>query len=117
MAKFIETLKDLGEKLTGKRPVGREINDVLKDIADNYNIEVTDITALTTEQINNLVCGSVVIKVTGNQKHRYVVSYKEENQGICLTYTDASVVETVSYDYTENEWVYNSTDVTHIAEE
>lgn len=116
MAKFIETLKDLGEKLTGSRPAGREINDVLESIANSYNIEVTDITALTTAQCEALVCGGVVIKVTGNQKHRYVVSYKEDHVGLCLTYTDASVVETVSYDYTNKNWVYNSTDVTHIAE-
>ena len=116
MAKFIETLKDLGQKLTGKRPEGKEINDVLANITANYNIEVTDITKLTSDQCEALQCGGVVIKKTGNQKHRYVVSYKEDHVGMCLTYTDASVVETVSYDYTNKNWVYNSTDVTHIAE-
>lgn len=38
-----------------------------------------------------------------------------ENGGLCLTYTDASTVETVSYDHTESGWAYNSTDKTNIA--
>lgn len=117
MGKFIETLKDFGQKLTGKRPGGKEINDVLANITANYNIEVTDITKMTTEQLEALQCGGVVIKVTGNQKHRYVVSYKEDHVGICLTYADCENVETVSYDYTNKKWVYNSTDVTHIGQE
>lgn len=75
-------------------------------------LEVSNITTLTNREINNLKVGSIVVKKTGNQKHTYVVSYKEDKQGICLTYTDASVVETVSYDYTDGNWVYNSTDVT-----
>ena len=33
-----------------------------------------------------------------------------------LTYVDASVVETVSYDYTDGAWVYNSTDSTPLTE-
>lgn len=69
---------------------------------------------LTTKEINELKAGDIVLKTTGNQKHAYIVSYKEEGQGICLTYTDASCVETVSFDYTDGEWVYNSTDVTDI---
>ena len=76
--------------------------------------EIDDMTKLTTEQINSLKCGDVIVKITGNQKHAYIVSYKEEEQGICLTYTDAENVETVSYDYTDGEWVYNSTDITNI---
>jgi hypothetical protein len=34
--------------------------------------------------------------------------------GLCLTYTDASTVETVSYDHSESGWAYNSTDKTNI---
>ena len=75
-------------------------------------LEVSNITALTDEQINELKAGDVVVKKTGNQKHSYRVSYKEDNTGICLTYVDASIAETVSYDYTGGHWVYNSTDVT-----
>lgn len=80
-------------------------------------IEVNNITSLTDEQINGLNAGDLVEKNTSDQLHTYVVSYKENGTGICLTYTDASVVETVSYDYTGGHWVYNSTDITHLGED
>lgn len=73
---------------------------------------ITDMTKLTTDQCNALECGDIVLKKTGNQYHSYRVSYKEKNTGMCLTYVDASVVETISYDYTDGAWVYNSTDHT-----
>lgn len=74
-------------------------------------IEVSDITALTGTQLDALEVGAKVAKKTGTAKHLYVVSYKDaENGGLCLTYTDASTVETVSYDHTESGWAYNSTD-------
>lgn len=74
-------------------------------------IEVEDITALTGAQLDALEIGAKVAKKTGTAKHLYVVSYKDaENGGLCLTYTDASTVETVSYDHTESGWAYNSTD-------
>lgn len=80
-------------------------------------IVVDDITALTDEQLNFLHCGSIVAKKTGKQLHAYIVSYKGEGEGegLCLTYTDASIVETVSYDYTSGGWAYNSTDKTTLA--
>lgn len=74
-------------------------------------IEVADITALTDDQLDALDVGDKVAKKTGTAQHLYVVSYKDaENGGLCLTYTDASTVETVSYDHTESGWAYNSTD-------
>lgn len=74
-------------------------------------IEVSDITALTGDQLDALEVGAKVAKKTGTAKHLYVVSYKDaENGGLCLTYTDATTVETVSYDHTESGWAYNSTD-------
>lgn len=79
-------------------------------------IEVSNIKQLTDAQINGLQAGDIVAKKTGNQYHSYIVSYKENGQGICLTYTDASCVETVSYDLVGGHWVYNSTDITPIAE-
>ena len=79
-------------------------------------IEVEDITALTGDQLDALEVGAKVAKKTGTAKHLYVVSYKDaENGGLCLTYTDASTVETVSYDHTASGWAYNSTDKTNIA--
>ena len=78
-------------------------------------IEVEDITALTDAQLDALEVGAKVAKKTGTAKHLYVVSYKDaENGGLCLTYTDASTVETVSYDHTVSGWTYNSTDKTNI---
>lgn len=74
-------------------------------------LEVSDITALTDGQLDALEVGDKVAKKTGTAKHLYVVSYKDaENGGLCLTYTDASTVETVSYDHLESGWAYNSTD-------
>ena len=79
-------------------------------------IEVADITGLTDDQLDALNVGDKVAKKTGTAQHLYVVSYKDaENGGLCLTYTDASTVETVSYDHTESGWAYNSTDKTNIA--
>ena len=77
-------------------------------------VEVSNINSISSDICNSLRCGDLVIKKTGNQKHCYRVSYKEEKQGLCLTYVDASLVETVSYDYTGGNWVYNSTDSTQI---
>lgn len=77
--------------------------------------EVDNITSISDEILNKLQAGDVVVKKTGNQKHTYIVTYKEENQGICLTYLDASVVETQSYDYIDGAWVYNSQDKTNLA--
>lgn len=79
-------------------------------------IEVADITGLTDDQLDSLNVGDKVAKKTGTAQHLYVVSYKDaENGGLCLTYIDASVVETVSYDHTESGWAYNSTDVTPLS--
>lgn len=107
-------------------PRGKDVNDLLfliygqlKAIAGLLSpvspVEVTDITAVSGTVLDALNPGDVVIKKTGTAGHSYRVSYKDaENGGLCLTYVDASVVETVSYDHTESGWVYNSTDITPI---
>lgn len=97
---------------------GGGLANILKQIVGrSFGIEVADITKLTNDQLDALNCGDRVIKQTGTAEHAYVVSYKDaENGGICLTYTDASTVETVSYDHTESGWAYNSTDTTHIGQ-
>lgn len=75
-------------------------------------INTSNIQTLTDKELDVLKCGDIVAKKTGNQYHAYIVSYKEDKHGICLTYADGSgYIETVSYDYTEGHWVYNSTDV------
>lgn len=75
---------------------------------------VDDIQNIDPDILNALHCGDVVRKATDNQRHSYVVSYKEDGVGICLTYADASIVETVSYDKSGDTWVYNSKDLTHL---
>lgn len=91
---------------------GGGLAEILLAIAGaSVPIEVADITGLTNDQLDSLNVGDKVAKKTGTAKHLYVVSYKDaENGGLCLTYTDASTVETVSYDHTESGWAYNSTD-------
>lgn len=91
------------------------LKEILKAVA--LPLEVTDITALTAAQLDALEVGDSVIKVTGNDKHLYHVTYKATTGGgICITYVDASVVETVSYDRTESGWAYNSTDKTNLGQ-
>ena len=91
---------------------GGALAEILSElVAAAAPIEVTDITALTDEQLDALEPGAKVIKKTGTASHVYTVSYKDaENGGLCLTYVDASTAETVSYDHTESGWAYNSTD-------
>ena len=79
-----------------------------------FVVECTDITKLTDDQINALHCGDYLVKKTGKQRHAYKVTYKEDKQGICLSYFACGYTETVSYDYTAGHWVYNSTDVSSI---
>jgi hypothetical protein len=77
-------------------------------------INVSDITALTSEQCESLVAGGAVNKSDSTGKHAYNVTFKSTT-GMCLTYADAENVETVSYDKVEGTWTYNSTDITPIA--
>lgn len=72
---------------------------------------VSDMTTLTQAQCKSLKCGDVIIKEDVSGQHAYIVSYKKEDTGMCITYTDASCVETVSYDLVEGVWTYNSKDV------
>lgn len=85
------------------------IDDVVRDV-----LKVTNITTLTTKQCNALNVGDQVIKITGNQKHLYTVTYKEDKQGMCLSYIDAENAETVAYDYngTTKKWGYTDTTIT-----
>lgn len=81
-------------------------------------LKVTNITALTTKQCEALSVGDQVIKKTGNQRHLYTVTYKEEKQGMCLTYMDAENVETVAYDWngTSKSWDYTDTTITPLTD-
>lgn len=97
--------------------IGGALAKILKALANGaVAVEVEDITAIDGAILDELNVGDKVAKITGEQKHLYLVSYKGEGagEGICLTYVDASTVETVSYDRTESGWAYNSTDTTSI---
>jgi len=76
-------------------------------------VVTSSITEMTKEQLDGLNVGDKVLKVTGNMKHLYLVTYKGDGdgQGIVLTYNACGYGEAVSYDRTATGWEYNSTDV------
>ena len=76
---------------------------------------VGDVKALTSAECERLKCGNIVIKRDDSGEHAYLVTYKKDKVGICLTYMDATYVETISYDYREGEWVYNSMDTASLS--
>lgn len=99
----------------GKRMVREDL--IKKLLNGDFSVKLKDITniqSLTDEQINELKAGDIVLKKTGDQTHAYIVTYKEEGKGICLTYADATYLETISYDFVDGNWVYNSKDSTLI---
>ena len=77
-----------------------------------FVVECEDVKALSNSQINLLRCGDYLVKKDASGEHAYKVTFKKEGVGMCLTYMDASVIETQSYDYVDGEWVYNSEDKT-----
>ena len=80
-------------------------------------VDIPNITEMSDSQLNKLRVGDVVQKQTGDMKHCYIVTYKEEHHGICLSYFACGYTETVSYDYVDGHWVYNSTDVKEIPDD
>lgn len=75
---------------------------------------VSNIKQLTSQECNNIEKGDIVIKEDSTGGHAYICTFKKDGVGMCLTYTDASCVETISYDYVDGAWVYNSMDLTHL---
>ena len=75
----------------------------------NDVVTVSDIKDIDSDIIDKLQCGDIVLKHDNTGDHAYIVSYRGAT-GICLTYADASVIETQSYDLVEGEWIYNSED-------
>lgn len=106
------------EKLYRKelQKVGAEGKNNVERIRSLGNVirtfDVEDIVNIPTELCEALKCGDVVNKVDVTGKHAYRVSYKKDDEGMCLTYVDATTVETVAYDLIEGTWTYNSTDKT-----
>ena len=79
-----------------------------------HKFETSAITEMTDEELDAIKCGDIIVKktISGDNilSHAYICTFKEDKSGICLSYFDASGAETVSYDYTDGHWVYNSTD-------
>lgn len=93
----------------------KQLEELISEMSGDI-LEVKNVKQLNDEQCNSLKVGDVVAKKTGSQYHLYLVTYKQEKHGLCLSYFDASVVETQSYDYTGGHWIYNSEDKTEFAE-
>lgn len=86
---------------------------------DAQPLEVEDIEALTDEQLENLKAGDIVLKLTDGMKHTYIVTYKEDRVGLCLSYFDFGYSETVSYDYDSEfeAWTLNDVERLNIKQE
>ena len=104
---FLSVLSDVGNVQGSKESGEVALNTVY--------LTVGNMTTLTDAQIDSLACGDTVIKEDSSGTHSYRVTYKKDETGICITYTDASLIETVSYDYTDGHWIYNSTDITDLS--
>lgn len=77
-------------------------------------LEVANIKGLTNAQCEALRAGDIVVKIDNTGKNAYKVSYKG-SAGLCLTYADCENVETVAYNKTNEDWAWDSTDVTPIS--
>lgn len=76
-----------------------------------YVLEVSNVKTLSNAQIDLLRCGDYLVKKDASGEHAYKVTFKSDT-GLCLTYHDASVIETQSYDKIDGVWTYNSEDKT-----
>ena len=76
-------------------------------------VETDDIEKLSSEVLDKLEVGDSVVKITGAQKHLYIVNYKGSGvgEGICMCYSATGYSETISYDFTSEGWAFNSKDV------
>lgn len=113
------TTKEKLEKLLAETASGNEVDGgalckILQEVIESsVPLEVTNIEALTAEQLDALEVGDKVVKVTGKQKHLYVVTYKGEGvgEGLVLTYNACGYGEAISYDLKATGWEFNSKDV------
>ena len=98
---------DLGGVLVGILKAA--IDGAVAVEVDNANIEkLHEIPGL----LDSLQVGDKVVKVTGTDKHLYLVTYKATTGGgIVLTYNACGYCESIAYDRTESGWAFNSKDV------
>lgn len=92
--------------------VGYTIKSATLTCSDT-KVKVADVKNIDGAIIEQLKCGDIVIKEDASDEHAYVVTFKSET-GMCITYTDASCVETQSYDKSGDDWVYNSEDKSNL---
>lgn len=99
----------------------KQIEEIVKNLAEGKELPlpnvyvVNDVKTLSNKDIAQLRAGDIVVKQDASGNHPYMVSFRSET-GICLTYCDASCVETQSYDLIGGEWTYNSEDLSPINE-
>lgn len=111
----IDSEKEIQDILSGI-PEGEKLLQLFAPKSETPTIiEVTDITALMAGQLDTLRNGDLVVKITGNQKHTYWVSYKDAVKGeLSLVYVDHQNAEEVYYEKVEGVWTYIQTDITPI---
>jgi len=102
---------DIADGTLTKAKLAQELQNQID--AASLILEVNNIKALTNAQCEALRAGDIVVKVDGTGKHSYRVSYKTA-AGLCLTYSDCENVETVAYEKSNDNWAWDSTDVTAI---
>ena len=89
--------------------------EAIVDLQGDPAIEVTDIESLTAAQLDSLNAGDTVAKVTGNEKHIYLVAYKDEVKGeMALVYADAWNIEEVYYEKTGGVWGFVVKDISAV---
>ena len=93
---------------------GGALDKILTALAGaSLGVEVEDMTKIDGAILDSLNVGDKIIKVTGNQKHLYFVTYKGEGagEGIVITCNFCGYSEAISYDRSGEGWVFNSKDV------
>ena len=76
-------------------------------------IVVKNIEQLTDAQCDELQCGDIIVKQTGEQKHAYKVAYKKDDE-MALVYCDYHNVEEVYYEKNSTGWHWVSTEINPI---
>lgn len=102
---------DIADGAIAKAKLAQSVQDLIDGAAQI--IEVNDIKGLTNAQCAALRAGDIVVKSDATGKHAYKVSFKCAT-GLCLTYADCENVETVAYEFANENWAWDSTDVTPI---
>lgn len=101
------------------REFSQEMGPIMEGIVNMIGVpalEVDNVESLTATQLDNLKAGDVVIKKSGNEKHTYVVVYKDEVNGeLSLVYTDAWNAEEVYYEKGVSGWAFVVKDITALS--